>query len=230
MSAWKPQVLQNESAGPGAEVSWPCLHSSLFRERGRAQTVQRDNRVFWQQEETLSLLQHRHFLPCNKPNIKYYHITFSMSPAALQVPPNTSIFWHSSQRESSFLTKGEQEITMNWAHQLISMALLSFSLLWTTYHAFSLPSRAWHERQHDLWPAPGMPCVPCTHLWTTSSNWLSQDCRQKLFKLCKHRGYYTSSVLVTVSSSLITVVMIGLWPVNSFKETNHYRMGRLTLL
>lgn len=180
----------------------------------------RDKRVFRQQEETLSLLQCRHFLPCNKPNVKYYIITPSTPPAALQVPPNTSL-----QREGSFLTKRQQEITMSWAHWLTSTGLLSFSLLWEAHVA---PSGAWGERQRGLCqvcpvspaPAPGPSAVIASHRTTGKS----------CSKLCKHRGYYASSVLVTVSSSLITVVMIGLWPVNSFKETSHYRRGRQILL
>ena len=116
-------------------------------------------------------------------------------------------------------------ITMSWAHRLTSMGLLSFSLLWEAHVA---PVGAWHERQCGLCqacpvspaPTPGLSAV------TTSHRTAGKSCS----KPCKHRGYYASSVLVTVSSSLITVVMIGLWPVNSFKETSHYRRGREILL
>lgn len=126
---------------------------------------------------------------------------------------------------SLLLTKGQQEITMSWACQLTSIGLLSFSLLQEAHTVpLGLPMRGSMACARACPVSPALTPGPSAVI--TSHKTAGKSCS----KLCKHRGYYASSVLVTVSSSLITVVMIGLWPVNSYKETSHYRRGRKILL
>lgn len=80
-----------------------------------------------------------------------------------------------------------------------------------------MPTGTWHKKQ----------CGSCVRLALCL---LHPPLQAEVVPNSAIRGYSASSALITVSSSLITVVMIGLWPVNSLKETSHYRRGREILL
>lgn len=134
-----------------------------------------------------------------------------MPPAALRVPPNANISCHSLQKEGSFLRADDHPKPATPAH-----------IHGAPRHppAVERPNGAhWGLAQEAVWQLCQASLYP-----------LHPPLQREVVPSSAIRGYSASSALITVSSSLITVVMIGLWPVNSFKETSHYRRGREILL
>lgn len=141
-----------------------------------------------------------------------------MPPAALRVPPNATIFCHSLQKEGSFFTADHHPKLGTAAH--IHGAPRHPSAVERPHGTH------WGLAQEAVAAVPGLPCVPCSHQQQPPLTGLQAE----VVPSSAIRGYSASSALITVSSSLITVVMTGLWPVNSFKETSHFWRGREILL
>lgn len=190
-----------------------------FGDGGRAQAPHIGTRGYPDSRKTLSLLW-EWFLPCTNQTLSTNtsHLQSHQLPWEFHTTP-PSIFSCSSQKEGSFLPADHHPELGTPAH--IHGALRHPP-------AVERPHGAWHKRQYGSSARPALCPLypPLGHQQSLPLIGLQAE----VVPSSAIRGYSASSALITVSSSLITVVMIGLWPVNSFKETSHYRRGREILL